>query len=90
MVAREKNDPPKAQSKAEPPPSAYIRHREVYDLAMRRTRIYAEIDRAALNDEIVRGPVVVPEAQTTTLVRPGWIVHCSNMRHLILEREAVS
>ena len=49
---------------------------------------YKVIARTNMNGTTYPGPVVIPEAQTTTLVRPGWTVEASPEGHLILERRA--
>lgn len=60
--------------------------RGIYDLAAQKSLSYRVIERAAMNGQAAQGPVVVPEAQTTTLVRPGWSVRRSDLGHLIMER----
>ncbi len=60
--------------------------RDIYDLNARRALTYRVIERAAINGHASRGPAVVSEAQTTTLVRPGWSVRRVGQGHLIMER----
>lgn len=60
--------------------------REVFDLNAREHLNYRVIDRAAVSCDAVAGPAVIAEAQTTTLVRPGWSVRASEPGHLVLER----
>lgn len=60
--------------------------RDIYDLKAKDHLNYAVMDRSALNGRFVEGPTVISEPQTTTLVRPGWNVHRSEIGHLVLER----
>lgn len=60
--------------------------RDIYDLNAQALLSYEEIARESLNGGAVQGPAVVPEAQTTTLVRPGWSLRRSSQGHLIMER----
>jgi N-methylhydantoinase A/oxoprolinase/acetone carboxylase beta subunit len=60
--------------------------RDVFDLAAQTTVTYRVLPREAVSGVTVRGPVIVTEEQTTTLVRPGWFVHASPQGHLILDR----
>ena len=62
-------------------------HRQIFDLNAQDWLRYDVLDRAALNGHDICGPAVVPEAQTTTLVRPGWSVHSSEQGHLVMERQ---
>ncbi|MEQ5828850.1 hydantoinase/oxoprolinase family protein [Sulfitobacter sp. NFXS29] len=60
--------------------------RMVFDLAAQRQVSYQIVKRATLGADVVNGPAVVAEDQTTTLVRPGWSVRASSEGHLILDR----
>lgn len=60
--------------------------RDIYDLKAKDHLNYAVMDRSALNGSFIDGPTVISEPQTTTLVRPGWNVHRSEIGHLVLER----
>lgn len=60
--------------------------RDIYDLKAKDHLNYAVMDRSALNGSFIQGPTVISEPQTTTLVRPGWNVHRSEIGHLVLER----
>ncbi len=62
--------------------------RPIYDLNARAFVNYREVPRDALGSHTAHGPMVVPEAQTTTLVRPGWTVRRLREGHLMLERDA--
>lgn len=62
--------------------------RAIYDLDAAASLAYQVIDRRALNGQAIDGPAVLPEAQTTTLVRPGWSVKKSAQGHLVMERAA--
>ncbi|WP_306260359.1 hydantoinase/oxoprolinase family protein [Pararhizobium sp. IMCC21322] len=62
--------------------------RDIYDLSAKEHLNYAVMDRSALNGSLTDGPAVISEPQTTTLVRPGWTVHRSDIGHLVLERSA--
>lgn len=64
------------------------RSRDIYDLKAKEHLRYAVMDRSALNGEFLDGPTVISEPQTTTLVRPGWTVHRSDIGNLVLERSA--
>lgn len=59
--------------------------RNIYDLNTATSLPYQVMDRRAMNGETVRGPAVLPEAQTTTLVRPGWSVKRTDQGHLVME-----
>lgn len=60
--------------------------RDIYDLKTKDHLNYAVMDRSALNGSFIDGPTVISEPQTTTLVRPGWNVHRSEIGNLVLER----
>ena len=60
--------------------------RSIYDLAAQKALDYKEVARNAMGTEIMNGPVVIPEVQTTTLVRPGWQVHREIAGYLVMER----
>lgn len=60
--------------------------RDIYDLKTKDHLNYTVMDRSALNGSFIDGPTVISEPQTTTLVRPGWNVHRSEIGHLVLER----
>ncbi|MCR9236718.1 MAG: hydantoinase/oxoprolinase family protein [Alphaproteobacteria bacterium] len=60
--------------------------RDIYDLKTKDHLNYTVMDRSALNGSFIDGPTVISEPQTTTLVRPGWNVHSSEIGHLVLER----
>lgn len=62
--------------------------RTVYDLTTRQTVTYATYERAMVGCDPIRGPAVITEAQTTTLVRPGWTARRLPQGHLMLERAA--
>ncbi|MHA7874196.1 hydantoinase/oxoprolinase family protein [Roseivivax sp.] len=62
--------------------------REVFDLAAKGPISYDVVARPALNGCTLKGPVVVVEPQTTTLVRPGWTVRRAELGHLVMERGA--
>ena len=60
--------------------------RSVFDLQSAQYITYREVPRRCLNGGVIQGPAVIPEDQTTTLVRPGWSVRRSDHGHLIMER----
>lgn len=60
--------------------------RDIYDLKTKDHLNYTVMDRSTLNGSFIDGPTVISEPQTTTLVRPGWNVHRSEIGHLVLER----
>ena len=62
--------------------------REIYDVISDRCLRYRVTHRHAVSQEVIEGPVVIPESQTTALVRPGWSVHAAAAGHLILQRES--
>lgn len=86
VSAREKRDLEPTQKK--PPTGDHIETdtRNVYDLNAAARLDYKTVNRDALNGQTVEGPAVLPEPQTTTLVRPGWSVRQSGHGHLIMER----
>ena len=67
---------------------AATNRRSVFDLGARQELDYCEIERTAMNGEVLSGPAVVAEPQTTTLVRPGWSVHRLKTGHLVMEKSA--
>ena len=74
-----------AQSpKLETPSTAATR--KIYDLKTKTELNYQELDRESLGVGVMLGPIVVAEAQTTTLVRSGWTVKNINFGHLVLDR----
>lgn len=62
--------------------------RQVFDLAAHSQITYRVQERTDLGTQVMQGPTVITEDQTTTLVRPGWSVQTSGEGHLILERGA--
>jgi len=60
--------------------------RKIYDVVADDNIHYDIHPRSSINGSAIQGPVVVPEAQTTTLVRPGWSVQNSPHGHLLLRR----
>ncbi len=74
---------PQGELPTEAPPD---RSRSVYDLRAQGPLAYREIAREQLGGEVLDGPAILSEAQTTTVVRPGWSVQRSAKGHLILER----
>lgn len=63
--------------------------RAVYDLqGDAKTHYRVRSRRSFGNGELLSGPAIVTEPQTTTLVRPGWSVTRQDNGHLILERTA--
>ncbi|MEP3277982.1 MAG: hydantoinase/oxoprolinase family protein [Stappiaceae bacterium] len=60
--------------------------RDIYDLNAEKPVSYEVVARSQMNGQVVQGPAVVPEDQTTTLVRSGWSVRRSHLGHLIMER----
>ena len=60
--------------------------RKIYDLKTKTELNYQELDRESLGVGVMLGPIVVAEAQTTTLVRSGWTVKNINFGHLVLDR----
>ena len=68
------------------PPEGAVSTRIVFDLAAQKHIAYHILKRASVGANVTRGPAVVTEDQTTTLVRPGWSVRASGQGHLILDR----
>ena len=66
--------------------SAEVATREIFDLPANARITYSVVDRASVTASPVPGPAVIAEPQTTTLVRPGWLVHQCNSGHLVMER----
>ncbi len=90
VSARERREPV-APAAEKSPAAAGVRNddtRAIFDLSAQTALPYRVIDREALGAEVIEGPAVVPEAQTTTLVRPGWTLVRRTPGHLILERVA--
>ena len=87
MSAREPYSAEDSQKPEERPNNGSTSLRDVFDLKQGEKLKYREIGREKLNGGTMTGPVVVTEAQTTTLVRPGWNIQQSKHGHLILERQ---
>ncbi|MDU8912544.1 hydantoinase/oxoprolinase family protein [Aestuariicoccus sp. MJ-SS9] len=87
VTAREDRDQTTATPAAPSPESPDTGTRPIYDLNARARLDYHEIRRDALGCGATQGPAVVPEAQTTTLVRPGWTLRRLPQGHLLMERE---
>ncbi|WP_373635049.1 hydantoinase/oxoprolinase family protein [Yoonia sp. SS1-5] len=88
VSARERRDTVTAP-RADPGPSAKTRcYRNIFDLNAQKKVQYEVIDRSALNGHDHAGPIVIPEAQTTTLVRPGWSVRSAAQGHLVMEQDS--
>ena len=86
VSARQRAQPAKrTQQSSIPIPSARDT-RQVYDLSTGAHLPYKAIDRSSVSGNGVEGPAVIPETQTTTLVRSGWSAKRSEFGHLILER----
>lgn len=66
------------------------RYRDIYDLTAQAKVPHKVVPRSEMTGQIHPGPAVVPEAQTTTLVRAGWSVRQCAQGHLIMERGASS
>lgn len=62
--------------------------RDIYDLNSQTRLPHHVVERVAMNGQVVAGPAVISEAQTTTLVRSNWSVSSSEHGHLIMERVA--
>lgn len=60
--------------------------RPIYDLNAKGKLNYTVVDRSGMCDATLSGPSVIAEAQTSTLVRPGWTVRRLDTGHLVLER----
>lgn len=60
--------------------------RMVFDLVAQRRITYQILKRKTLGADVLTGPAIVTEDQTTTLVRSGWSVRASGEGHLILDR----
>lgn len=66
-----------------------IEDRQVYDLKSDRVVSFHTIARAAWPaGEVLRGPAIVTEGQTTTIIREGWSGARLDSGHLLLERVA--
>ncbi len=59
-----------------------------FDLNTRQKVHVPEYPRVSIGQDHIEGPLVIPESQTTTLVRAGWKVHASQHGHLIMEKGA--
>ena len=86
VSARQRRTDTAPQTSARQMPPEDIARRPIYDLVAQRTLDYRVIAREAVSDAVAEGPVVIPEMQTTTLVRPGWQVHRADTGHLVMER----
>ena len=86
ISAREQRVTQRATAPTGPRGEAQLSTRSVYDLSSGDTLEYTVSERASMNGRALTGPAIITEAQTTTLVRPGWSVHQSPNGHLILER----
>ena len=86
ITAREKREvlAPKPATAAQQ--ADCVKTRIIFDLKTDKKLTYTAVDRAALGHTVIRGPAVITEAQTTTLVRPSWSARCATSGHLILER----
>jgi N-methylhydantoinase A len=60
--------------------------RRIYDLDGEEAIPYRVFERDALDGSELKGPLIVSEPQTTTVVRPGWSVHRTHQGHLVLQR----
>ena len=63
-----------------------IHTRQYYDPKAKDTFQIPEHSRYSMGTEALTGPLVVPEAQTTTLVRTGWNIKNTTLGHLVMER----
>ncbi len=88
VTARQMRDEANATYRPVDGSSAPSARRNIYDITARGSLSYNVVAREGLNGQTYHGPVVIPEAQTTTLVRPGWSVTKSDHGHLVMERDA--
>lgn len=86
VSARERRNIEVSAIACHPPGAKSQVTRDIYDLNARKAVPHKLIERSGLNGQIIDGPAVVPEAQTTTLIRSGWSLHKSEQGHLIMER----
>jgi N-methylhydantoinase A/oxoprolinase/acetone carboxylase beta subunit len=86
VCARQRLEPLRDVAKQAASTSVTSGTRQIYDLNARTSVSYAVIERASMNGGVVQGPAVIPEPQTTTLVRAGWSVMRSEFGHLVMER----
>ncbi len=61
--------------------------RDIYDLGSQGALPHEVAGRGAMTAPL-NGPAVIPEAQTTTLVRSGWSARQSAQGHIVMERTA--
>lgn len=88
VTARERQELDTPPPIGAPSPLGTTATRSIYDLNAKADLTYQVTDRATIGARPIQGPIVVTEAQTTTLVRPGWSVRRSDLGHLILDRTA--
>jgi len=60
--------------------------RKVYDYQDKAFRETPVVARAKLTSEVVHGPLVIAELQTTTIVPNQWCVHHDESNHMIIQR----
>ncbi len=70
------------------PTASNVSTRQVYDQRAKSFKRSAVVPRSRLNGEMLFGPLVVSESQTTTLIPESWSVHQAEQGHLILERRS--
>ncbi len=68
------------QAKAQP----HIR--AIFERSAANPLPFKVIPRESLNGQAMSGPAIISEAQTTTVVRPGWHARRGDQGHLVLER----
>lgn len=86
VTAREQQKIEEKKPRCKAQQSGFAATRPIYDLNTQTNLTYKVADRATLGANSIAGPFVVTEAQTTTLVRPGWSVKRSDLGHLFLDR----
>ncbi len=86
VSARQRSEPGQHTPQYPVPAPSACATRQVYDLSKSAHLPYKAIDRSSVTCKVIQGPAVIPETQTTTLVRSGWSVRRSELGHLIMER----
>jgi len=86
VTARERREADPAVPMPFPDTAPPVETRQVFDAQAGRILPHRAVAREAMDAATLQGPALVTEAQTTTLVRPGWTLRRMETGHLLLER----
>ncbi len=88
VTARERREETEPTPMPFPDDAPESESRAVFDGRAGEALTYSVVPREGMMAAPINGPAIIAEAQTTTLVRPGWTVRRMAAGHLLMERGA--